>query len=344
MATVKVVKALMTSIQDLGREGFRSLGVPVSGAMDRLSAAYANALVGNPVDEAVLEVIGGGLEVVVEGEAVVSVTGADTKVLVNDELASTWKPIAMLNGGRLRIEVPRRGLINYVAFSGGLIIKRVLGSKSTYVRAGFGGVEGRFLRPGDTLITGSVDASTVWDVVKNLTVPDDVKYRLPPQKGELVLRVTKGIHYDKSPKGFEELINGSYRVSPESDRMGFRLEGDVIEAARSLGRLPSTAMDRGFVQVPPNGKPIVLMADSQTTGGYAVLAHVIQADVDSLAQSRPGQKVRFKEVSLEEAEKLMIKYLSRLEQLLLKVVITEEEYWGEALPVGIAEALRSARQ
>ena len=338
MPWLEVLRAFVASVQDLGRPGYRALGVPVCGALDRAAAAYANALVGNPLREAVIEAVGGGLEFrVVGGDAVLAVTGAEAEVRVDGEAAPLWQPFRVGEGSVVSVSRPKAGLAVYVGVSGGIAVKEVLGSKSTYARAGFGGLEGRMLKRGDKVPVGCVDVDAVWEVVKGRSAPEWVRSRVP--SGTATLRVTKGVHYGRAPEGFKELLEGPFAVSPQSDRMGFRLEGRVVEAVKGLGRLPSSPTDRGYVQVPPNGRPIVLMSDSQTTGGYAVLAHVIMPDVDVLAQCVPGQEVRFVEVGVREAERETIRYLNMLEQAVVTVVV-EEEYWGEFLPSGVVEGIR----
>jgi len=152
-----------------------------------------------------------------------------------------------------------------------------------------------------------------------------VKNRIPEPKNIVTIRCTKGIHYELLKDDVEKLFNAVYVIKPDSDRMGYKLEGPPIESARSLGRLISVVTDRGFVQIPPDGEPIILMSDAQTTGGYAVALHVLPSDVDLVAQCSPTYKVRFIEVSIEEAENNLRKYLNELKNPKL----VEEEVWGE---------------
>ncbi|MCD6278695.1 MAG: biotin-dependent carboxyltransferase family protein, partial [Desulfurococcales archaeon] len=221
----------------------------------------------------------------------------------------------------------REGFVVYVATSGGFRIKKVMGSKSTYYRACFGGLGGRLLKPGDRLRVSEVDLNSIWDLIAGKTAPDEVRGRIPRQNSVVGVRVTKGVNYDLLKEEFENFLNNVYTVSPESDRMGYRLEGPVLDRAKSLGRLISMATDRGYVQVPPSGKPIILMSDAQTTGGYAVLAHVVPSDVDVVAQCAPGSRLRFIEVGTEVAEKIFLEYLLMLSH----VKLIEEEVWGELI-------------
>jgi len=306
------------TIQDLGRRGFRALGVPVSGALDMLSAAYANALAGNGPGEAVVELFGSAV-FEFESDAVVAVTGAETSVLVDGSPAAMWRPIYVRAGSRLEVEPPRRGSIVYVAVSGGFECEEVMGSKSTYVRASFG-CFGRPLKQGDVLSSPPVDVDAVWRRVQRLYAPDWAAKRIPGDSA--VLRATRGVHFDLLSDA-DLLLQSSYTVTLESDRMGYRLDGPPLQSASKLGRLPSIPLDRGYVQIPPDGKPIVLMSDSQTTGGYAVALHILPPDVDVLAQCRPGCIVRFALVEVEEAEDETSKYLNLLEKPALE---SEEEY------------------
>ncbi len=331
MPEFEVLRSYYASIQDLGRVGYRSLGVPVSGALDKLSHAYANALVGNSIHEATIEVIGGMFEFRMLEEAIIAVTGAEAEVRVNDKRVDMWRPLWIGKDSRVTITAVRKGFIVYVGFAGGLRVKKVMRSKSTYYRAGFGGYDGRLLKPGDRVSVGKVNLDGVWEVVAGKTAPDCVKEHIPTKEGAVEVRVTRGVHYDLLSDEFEKLLSAKYVVTSQLDRMGYRLDGPVLERAKSLGRLISIATDRGYIQVPPNGKPIVLMSDSQTTGGYAVIAHVIPRDVDKVAQCGPGYIIRFRELSVERAERDAMSYYSMLERASLTEAEYEEEYWGEML-------------
>ncbi|NPA97151.1 MAG: biotin-dependent carboxyltransferase family protein [Crenarchaeota archaeon] len=324
MSFVEVVSCGIASVQDLGRRGYRALGVPVSGAMDRLAAAYANALVGNDPREAVIEVIGSGIELMFFSSAIVAVTGAKCVVELDGAEVREWQPIRARAGSRLRVSPPMHGFVTYIAVSGGIDVEPVLGSRATYARAGFGGFEGRYLRSGDRLPLKPIDIDSTWRRVSGMIAPDYVRLARAPL-GVVELRVTKGVNSDLF-EDIDSMLRATYTVSPQSDRMGYRLEGPKLESATKLGRLPSLPVDRGYVQVPPSGLPIVLMSDSQTTGGYAVALHVLPPDVDKLAQCPPGTQVRFVEVDYEEAEKAVRRYLEDLEKPELVSVEEESEY------------------
>ncbi|MEO3993535.1 MAG: biotin-dependent carboxyltransferase family protein [Desulfurococcaceae archaeon TW002] len=311
----------VATVQDLGRYGHRALGVPVSGALDMLAAAYANALVGNKPNTALIELFGSIILRAGE-DAVVAVSGGLPKVFVGRYVVSSWRPIYLKSGMELVIRSSEIGSISYVAVAGGIVCEEVLGSRSTYVRGGFGCL-GRPIRVGDTLVIRDVDTDELWSEVCDLRPALKPGNRLPKKNEPLIVRATKGIHFDQL-LDLDILLNSEYVITLDSDRMGYRLDGPPLRSASKLGRLPSIPTDRGYVQIPPDGKPIVLMSDAQTTGGYAVALHVIPPDLDILAQARPHQKVRFREVSVEEAEKHVSKYFSEVERPLLTTAEAEE--------------------
>lgn len=314
----------VATVQDLGRPGYRTLGVPVSGALDLTSVSYANALVGNDVSAALIELVG-SIRVKADRDLLVAVTGGLPKVYVDQYEVPSWRPVYLKSGRELAVRPSDRGNVYYVAVAGGIECESVLGSRSTYVRGGFGCL-GRPLRAGDVLTSAEVDVESLWSRVYNLRPVFNIDEKLPRGGGAVVLRATRSIHAEQL-QDLSTLLNSEYVVTLESDRMGYRLDGPPLESASKLGRLPSIPTDRGYVQIPPDGKPIVLMSDAQTTGGYAVALHVVPPDLDLLAQTRPGGKVRFVEVSIKDAENLTSSYLSEVE----KPALTTEEgedYWG----------------
>ncbi|MCD6324633.1 MAG: biotin-dependent carboxyltransferase [Desulfurococcales archaeon] len=326
---VLVEEAFLATIQDMGRFGHRAKGIPVSGALDRVSAAYANVLVGNPSTAPVIEAVGGRIKLRFLGGAVVSVTGGVSEVSVNGVKVPMWEPLLVEGGSTLEVRGVEKGLTVYVGVSGGFTVEPVLGSASTYVRGGFGGL-GRYLRRGDALQFLRVNHVKIFRNVEGLTAPKEVVNRIAFPSSPQTIRVTKGIHSSLFCNDFDIFLNSRYVVTTRSDRMGFRLEGPRLGSASSAGKIPSIATDRGYVQVPPDGEPIVLMSDAQTTGGYAVIAHVIPPDADLLAQCPPGTEVRFTEVQHEEAEEIVKKYL---ESLMNPPVDFEFPFsWGEVPP------------
>ncbi len=313
----------VATVQDLGRQGYRALGVPVSGALDLTSASYANALVGNEVNAALIEFVG-SLKLRANEDLVVAVTGGLPKVYVGQYEVPSWKPIYLRSGAELAVRPSERGNVHYVAVAGGVECDVVLGSRSTYVRGGFGCL-GRPLKTGDVLSVGKVDVDGLWSRIYGLRPALNIDVRSPKVGEAVVVRATRGVHADQL-SDLEVLLRSEYVITLESDRMGYRLDGPALQSASKLGRLPSIPTDRGYVQIPPDGKPIVLMSDAQTTGGYAVALHVIPPDLDILAQARPNCSVRFVEVSVKEAEELTSKYLTELEKPLLTVEESDEYF------------------
>ena len=280
---------MLTTVQDLGRRGHRGVGVPLSGAMDVFALRVANLLVGNPEDAAALEFTLVGPELVFSTDALVAVGGAEF-----DGVAA-WRPFVVRAGEHLKFGAARRGCRACLAVAGGLEIAPVLGSRSTYLRAGLGGFQGRALRDGDVLQAP--------DVTRGFTGHWRIDGRiLPAYSAVPTLRVVRGAQADEF--GGVPYVS-EFKVSPQSDRMGVRLAGTKLARIGSA-ELVSSAVAPGTVQVPPDGQPIVLMADAQTIGGYPQVAHVISVDLPLVAQLRPGDTLRFAEVTLEEAHKLAL--------------------------------------
>lgn len=279
---------LLTTVQDLGRTGHRAAGVPSGGAMDAWALRVANLLVGNAESAAALEITLTGPELVFSEAGVIALTGGTF-----GEVPS-WRPIAVKAGERLKLGALTRGCRAYLAVAGGITVERVLGSASTDLRGGFGGCGGRALRDGDVVSTYPA-ARTVtehWWIDERI-LPD---YSTAP-----TVRVVHGEHADEFEDAWSE---AEFKVTPRSDRMGLRLDGPAL-VRKVTTNLASSAVAPGTIQVPPDGQPIVLMADAQTIGGYPQLAHVVRVDLPLIAQLRPGDAVRFRVVDLSEAHRLI---------------------------------------
>jgi biotin-dependent carboxylase-like uncharacterized protein len=276
-----VVRAgALTTIQDRGRPGHAHLGVPRSGALDAPAAALANRLVGNPVEAAVLETTLNGCALRPRSVVTVAVTGAPCPVTVNGRPAPWGAPVRVPAGALLDIGPARAGVRSYVAVAGAVTVDPVLGSRSTDLLSGLGPPP---LTDGTVLPLGRPDGvHTRVDVVPH-----------PGPPSELVLRVTPGPRDDWfTSSALRTLATGTYRVSSASNRIGLRTEGPSLERTVS-GELPSEGMVLGAVQVPPDGRPVVFLADHPTTGGYPVIAVVRGADLPAAAQAIPGTPVRF---------------------------------------------------
>lgn len=284
------------SLQDGGRHGFRRIGVPWAGVLDRRLMRIANALAGRDEDAPVIECFDGGLHVVAHGGAVKLAVAGDAVVEVDGpdgrRQLAPWRSVTIADGESLRIRKMGSGRIAMVAVVG-LALPAVMGSASTYVRAGLGGVDGRALAAGTRLALNDADA---WGSDRVLTQP--------PAADERPIRLVPGPQADHfSAAALEALVGGDYRVTAEADRMGIRLEGTKLEHV-GAAEIVSDATVPGSIQVPGAGQPIVLLADAQTAGGYPKIATVITADLGRLAALRPGQSLRFAAVSAAEGAQI----------------------------------------
>ena len=284
----------LTTVQDLGRPGQLRYGIPPSGPVDRDAFVVANRLCGNDDGAAGLECAYMGPRFTVERACAIAVTGAQAPVTVNGQPAERWTTIPLAPGDQVRVGVPRLGVFTYVAFSGGVDVPLVLGSRSTYVRGRLGGVEGRGLRKDDVLRLFDAAAPSVRGVTPPATDGD----------AETIVRVVLGPQADRfTDEGIRTFLESTYEMLPQLDRMGARLKGPRIAHARGHDII-SDGTALGSVQVPGDGQPIVLLVDRQSTGGYTKLATVCSFDIGRLVQVKPGRTVRFTAVSVTEAHRL----------------------------------------
>jgi len=320
MSAIEVLApGLLTTVQDLGREGFGALGVSPSGAADPVALRIGNRLVRNAEGAAGLEMtLLGGTFMFQDGE-VAALTGSDFGAALDGVAIPTWTSFDVKPGQTLRLGPTRSGARCYLCIHGGIDVKPFLGSASTHLLSGLGGHEGRALRKGDVLKIGggtgilarSFSLSSACDSNRSRcqkVAAQELK-RLAPRK---VLRVTPGPQSDWFPKVAQNVFySGTYRVSEESNRMGLRLEGATLSEG-AHGEMISEGVSLGAVQIAAGGLPIILFVEQQTTGGYAKIANVISVDLSSLGQLRPRDEIRFELVSFEAARKL----LSKQEELL----------------------------
>jgi len=294
-ALLVVASGSIAMLQDLGRIGQQRYGVPVSGALDPVSLRIANAVAGNPDGTAALEMFyrGPTLEVAAESVRVASIGAA---LEVSSGGASRGVPagqsVRLARGDRLSVGASDPSLVGYLAVEGGFALAGDLGSLATFPRAGLGGIGGRPLKKGDLLPLAAPRAperperrAPKWD----LAPPTRVRVVFGPQDDYFTERAR------------QTLVESEYTVSRQSDRMGMRLEGPVLEHAKGFN-IASDGTAPGSIQVPGNGLPIVLLADRPTTGGYPKIATVASADVPALGRLRPGVTIRFEAVGVEEAE------------------------------------------
>jgi antagonist of KipI len=289
---------LLTTVQDLGREGFGPLGVSPSGAADAISLRLGNRLVGNPEGRAALEMTLLGGTFLFPQDSVIALTGSDFGATLDREPTDLWTSIEAKAGQTLRVAATRSGARCYLCVQGGIAVKPLLGSASTHLLSGLGGYQGRALRKGDVLRIGPATAR-----FKRNTITPKALQRLSPRK---LLRVTPGPQYASFPKSSQQRFYvGTYRVAEDSNRMGLRLEGQPI-AQDSRGEMITEGVSLGAVQVTASGLPIILFVEQQTTGGYAKIANVISADLHSVGQLRPRDEIRFEQVDWETARRLLL--------------------------------------
>jgi antagonist of KipI len=290
---------MLTTVQDTGRWGFQSRGVPVAGPMDPVSHRLANALVGNSRGAALLEITLIGPELEFEDERLVAVAGADFDLLLDDRHVPTSAPFIVSAGSRLRFGARRLGARAYLAVSGGIAVPPVLGSRSTHLVSAMGGMSGRALTSGDRLTLG--DSALPQGTA---LAPQVAVVPLPDRQG--TVRVLPGPQQDYfAPDALDVLQSAPYTVARNSDRMGFRLQGPRLVHVRGAD-IVSDATPLGVLQIPASGQPILLMADRQTTGGYPKLATVISADMAIAGQLAPDDSVRFVVCTPADAMKALI--------------------------------------
>jgi antagonist of KipI len=287
---------ILTTIQDLGRYGFSQFGVPPSGALDTFSLRIGNLLVGNREEEAGLEVTIMGLKLRVTREITIAITGGDLFPTLNGEPLDRWRTHLLVEGDVVAFKKVRAGCRAYLAISGGFVVPQLMGSKSTYLSGRFGGLEGRRLRRGDALYTSDIPAPL--DKL-GLRFPSDW---IPPLGEATHLRVIPGPQdHHFTENGFETFYSASYQVTPQCDRMGIRLEGPKIERRPDVeDSIISEGLISGAIQVPGDGKPIIILTEL-VTGGYTKIAAVISTDLPKVAQLKPGDRVRFEPISIEDA-------------------------------------------
>ncbi|WP_169008536.1 biotin-dependent carboxyltransferase family protein [Faecalispora jeddahensis] len=305
MNAVKVISpGALTTVQDAGRFGFLQSGISVSGVMDSYSHRAANLLVDNPQEEAVLEVTLMGPVLEFQCSTRIAVTGAMMQPKLNDQPVPMWQTIPVGEGDRLSFSGIQGGCRAYIAFAGGLDVPVIMGSKSTNLKAQMGGFEGRMLKRDDVVpLKAPSGEAKLWAASEEW---------IPKFPTQITLRAVLGPQEDLfTEEGIASFLNTEYLVTPANDRMGYRLEGEEI-THKAGADIVSDGIVMGAVQVPSSGQPIILMADRQTTGGYTKIATVATADLPLLAQAQAGTKIRFQQISVEEAQLLLHGFHERL--------------------------------
>jgi biotin-dependent carboxylase-like uncharacterized protein len=306
----KVIKpGMLSTFQDGGRWGYQSLGVSVCGAMDLVSHHLANLIVGNSTDMATLEITLMGPTLVFNEACCVCLTGDNMQAKLNDKPVARFRPIVIKAGETLTMPLAKEGTRAYLAMHGGFALPLVMGSQSTYLRSGFGGWDGRALQAGDEVGFNSTlnDAPEKLDKLSNTLW--DTRIYLPSSLGAWSLRKST-VRWVKSTtwpeftrESQQAVLQTPWRVGNDADRMGFRLDGPKLALSEARERL-SEPTTFGTIQVPASGQPIVLMADRQTSGGYAKLGCVASVDLPILAQKKPGDEIRFLPIDVEQAQAL----------------------------------------
>jgi antagonist of KipI len=302
----------LTSLQDLGRTGFRQFGVSTSGALDVFALRVANLLVRNDEGAAGLEITLGGLHVRFHDERIVAWCGGEFDVRIGSRRLPAGHVARAQPGDELKFGRPTIGCRAWLAISGGIDVPVVLGSRSTDLRANFGGYNGRTLRDGDVIALSPPGSTTpATEGISSWTAPHDW---VSPAKHDPILRFVRGTDWDRfNDITIQRFTAFEFTVSPDSDRMGVRLDGPELKREESAD-LISEAVAPGTIQVPPSGKPILLLGGCQTIGGYPKIAHVITVDLAIAAQLRPGDHVRFFETSLADAHRLLLERERDLER------------------------------
>ena len=289
---------LLTTVQDLGRYGYQRFGVPVSGAMDTFSLKTGNLLLGNDEGAAGLEMTVLGPRVRFLAETWIAITGANLSPALDGEPIPRWTAVKVPADCDLSFQGASDGMRSYLAVAGGIDVPVIMGSRSTYVKAALGGLEGRALKAGDVLRVLEPGFEPVErGLPEHLSAPvyghnHEIRVVLGPQDRAFTADGTK------------TFLGSVYTVSIQSDRMGYRLEGPAIESADGPD-IVSDGIPFGAVQIPGNGRPIILLADRGTTGGYAKIATVVSSDLGRLSQAMPGDTITFKNVTVEESHRLL---------------------------------------
>lgn len=319
---LKIIKSgLQTTVQDLGRYGFQKYGVIASGAMDPFAHRIANLLVGNEEGEATIEITLVGPVIQFQAEVFIALCGGDLSPKINGQDVGMWRTIAVQKGDSLTFGAPRTGCRTYLAISGGLAVPKVMHSKSTYLRAGIGGFHGRALKAGDEIELNPLPNERIAALRK------ETDWMAPPLRysDSPVIRIMKGRQFELfNDDSKKRVFTDAFSVSSHSDRMGYRLEGSLL-SLEEPSELISEAVAFGSIQVPSDGNPIVLLADRQTTGGYPKIGQVASVDLPLVSQLKPGNQLRFQEVSLQEAQALYIEQEQRIRELKVGIHLKRKE-------------------
>jgi biotin-dependent carboxylase-like uncharacterized protein len=337
---IEVLRAgTLSSVQDLGRAGYRHLGICRSGALDTLALTVANQLVGNANHAAGLEITLGPVALRFPRATRIALAGADFAATLDDVPVHAWWSVTVAAGQTLTLRAAKRGMRAYLAVAGGIDVLPMLGSRSTDLTAGFGGLGGRALKDGDRLPVGGPGAaagpafkpgmpafgvkSPAW--CRFARLEPGARHVANHVAGQpLVMRVLPGPEYGSfSGAALDALWSQDWQVTPHSNRMGYRLSGPALKRKKN-GELLSHGVVPGTIQVPPNGQPIVLMGDAQTAGGYPKIGAVISADLWRLAQARLNSHLCFVECTPAEARAALVELETYLKQIDIALALQHE--------------------
>jgi len=286
---------LLSTIQDLGRYGFQHFGIPESGAMDKFALRVGNSLLGNPENAAGIEITGIGPSVTFLENIEIVITGGNLSPEINGVKVPQWENILISKNDHLTFGDILDGFRSYICIKGGIDCPEILGSKSTYLKGKFGGIEGRFLKENDIILINE-DHNSLQPSKKLPT-----EYTHPIYGNHHILRIILGPqNHSFTDNALSTLVESQYKISLDSDRVGYRLEGPVLEH-KGKPDILSDGSPPGAIQIPGNGKPTILMADRGTTGGYAKIGTIISTDISQIAQASPNQIVTFQIINQEEA-------------------------------------------
>jgi 5-oxoprolinase (ATP-hydrolysing) subunit C len=316
-----MIKVLSTgplnTVQDLGRFGFRNIGVTTCGAMDKIALRVGNLMVGNDEGAAGLEIQTFPFRLSIETDGFIAITGADCSAQIDGKLLPPWWALPVHAGQTIELQTPVTSARAYLCFAGGVDVAPVMGSRSTSLRGGFGGFDGRFLAVGDCLSVGALHAPLMpsgFGVMPPEVALQDHFPRL--EDGVLPIRALAAGEHDRFGTDTERFWAQDWKISSQSDRTGYRLSGNPIKPEEHV-EMRSHGVVTGVVQVPPAGEPIIQMSDANTAGGYPKIAGVIDVDLWRLGQARIGSRIRFVKSTLAEAraaEQAVKVYLADIQQ------------------------------
>lgn len=310
---IKIIEpGMFTTVQDFGMIGYQHLGFSVCGAMDKKSLAIANMLVENKEDEAGLEVTLIGPKIKFTNANVIAITGGNLNPKLNDKEIPMYKALFVKENDVLSMEYAKSGARSYISFAGGLEIEKIMGSKSTNVKCCIGGYKGRVLKRGDF-----IKFTSPKNYISNY-LSKELKYEDKKSK-EIILRVILGPQDDAfTDDGINTFLNSKYEITNAFDRMGCRLDGPKIEHKASADII-SDGIALGSIQVPTHGKPIIMLTDRQTIGGYTKIATVISSDIRKIAQSKPKDIIKFEKISLKESQLIYRNEIKEINEIREKI-------------------------